>query len=320
MAIGSGKRKLAVVFGGSGFIGRYVVKRLANAGYVVRVAVRDPESAMALRPMGAVGQIVPLYAPVGHEALVARAAEGADVVVNLTGILAVARKGDFYKVHAEGAGRIARLAASSVARHLVHVSAIGADEHSSSDYAKSKAQGEAAVRAAFPRAVILRPSIVFGPEDAFFNRFAAMAGLSPIIPIVSGQTKFQPVYVADVADAVMAAIARADAAGCLFELGGPEVKSFRELIGYMLKCIGKHRRVVDLPLALAGVQAAVLERLPGKLLTRDQIKLLQHDNVVGPGALDLAALGIVATPMEMVVPQYLARYRPGGRRRPEFHN
>ncbi len=320
MAIGSAKRKLAVVFGGSGFIGRYVVKRLANAGYVVRVAVRDPESAMALRPMGAVGQIVPLYAPVGHEALVARATEGADVVVNLTGILAEAKKGDFYRVHAEGAGRIARLAASSVAQQFVHISAIGANAESASDYAKSKAQGEAAVKAVFPRAVILRPSIVFGAEDAFFNRFAAMAGLSPVIPIVSGQTKFQPVYVGDVADAVMAGLTRHDAAGCLFELGGPEVKTFRELMDYMLKCIGKHRRVVDLPLGLAGLQAAVLERLPGKLLTRDQIKLLQSDNIVELGALDLAALQIVATPMDMVVPQYLARYRPGGRRRPEFHN
>jgi len=320
MAAGSQTRKLAVVFGGSGFIGRYVVKRLAHAGYVVRVAVRDPEAAMGLRPMGAVGQIVPLYAPVGHEALVARATEGADVVINLTGILAEAKKGDFYRVHTEGAGRIARLAASSVARHFVHISAIGADAASDSDYAKSKAQGEAAVRAVFPNAVILRPSIVFGPEDQFFNRFAAMAGLSPVIPIVSAHTKFQPVYVGDVADAVMAGIERTGAAGCMFELGGPDVKTFRELMEYMLACIGKHRRVADLPLGLAGVQAALLERLPGKLLTRDQIKLLRRDNVVEPGALDLAALGVVATPMEMVVPQYLARFRPGGRRRPEFHN
>lgn len=320
MAIGSQTRKVAVVFGGSGFIGRYVVKRLANAGYIVRVAARDTEAAMALRPMGVVGQIVPLYAPLGQEALVARAVDGADVVINLTGILTEAKKGDFYRVHAEGAGRIARLAASSVARHFVQVSAIGADADSASDYARSKAQGEAAVRAVFAKAVILRPSIVFGPEDAFFNRFAAMAGLSPVIPIVSGSTKFQPVYVGDVADAVMAGLTRGDAAGQLYELGGPQVQSFRDLIDYMLRLIGKPRRVVDLPLGLAGLQAAILERLPGKLLTRDQIKLLQRDNVVEAGALDLAALGIVATPMDMVVPQYMARYRPGGRRRPEFHN
>ena len=234
------------------------------------------------------------------------------MVINLTGILAEPKNGDFYKVHAEGAGRIARLAASSIAQHLVHVSAIGADTASTSDYARSKGLGEEAVRAAFPSAVILRPSIVFGPEDAFFNRFAAMAGLSPVIPIVSGATKFQPVYVGDVAAAVLAGVEQANAAGCMFELGGPEVKSFRELIEYMLQLIGKSRQIIDLPLGLARVQAAVLERLPGKLLTRDQIKLLQNDNVVEPGALDLATLNIVPTPMGMVVPRYLARYRKGG--------
>jgi NADH dehydrogenase len=305
-------RNVAVVFGGSGFIGRYVVKRLAALGYVVRVAVRDPEGAMFLRPMGAVGQIVPLYAPVTQEAQVARATEGADVVVNLTGILAERKTGDFYRIHAEGAARIARLAASSVARHLVHVSAIGADPASNSDYARSKGRGEESVRSIFPRAVILRPSIVFGAEDAFFNRFAAMARLSPVLPIVSGKTRFQPVYAADVADAVLAGVARPDAAGCLFELGGPDVKTFRQLLEYMLHCIGLRREILDLPLPLARLQAALLERLPGKLLTRDQIKLLQRDNVVADGALDLAALDIVPTPMDMILPGYLRRFRPGG--------
>ncbi len=307
-------RMVAVVFGGSGFLGRYVVKRLARLGYIVRVAVRDTEAAMFLRPMGGVGQIVPLFAPTGEEAAVARAVEGADVVVNLTGILAEARKGDFFKVHAEGAARIARLSASSVARHLVHVSAIGAEAGSDSLYAQSKAQGEAQIRTIFPNAVILRPSVVFGPEDAFFNRFAAMAQVSPVVPIVSGESKFQPVYVGDVADAVLAALGRADAAGKLFELGGPDAMSFRALIAYMLTVIGRRRFVVDLPLGLAGLQAAVLERLPGKLLTTDQIKLLRRDNIVAPGALDLASLGVVATPMDMVVPDYLARFRPGGKR------
>jgi NADH dehydrogenase len=307
-------RRLATVFGGSGFIGRYVVKRLAAAGFVVRVAVRDPEGAMFLRPMGAVGQIVPLYAPVGQEALVARATEGADVVINLTGILAEAKKGDFYRVHTEGAGRIARLAASSVARHLIHISAIGADVKSASDYARSKALGEAAVRSAFPRAVILQPSILFGPEDGFFNRFAAMARISPILPIVGGKTRFQPVYVGDVADAVLAGVMRDDTAGCLFELGGPDVRTFKQLIEYMLKIIGKNREILDLPLPLARLQALFLERLPGKLLTGDQIKLLQRDNIVAEGALDLASLGIVPTPMDLILPGYLARFRKGGRR------
>jgi NADH dehydrogenase len=306
---------VATVFGGSGFLGRYVVKRLARLGYTVRVAVRDTEAAIFLRPMGAVGQIVPLFAPTGEEAAVARAVEGADVVVNLTGILAEARKGDFFRIHAEGAARIARLSASSVARHLVHVSAIGADAGSDSLYAQSKAKGEEAVRAVFPRAVILRPSVVFGPEDAFFNRFAAMAQVSPVIPIVAGESKFQPVYVADVADAVIAGVSRAGAAGKLFELGGPDVMSFRALIAYMLQVIGRPRRVLDLPLGLARVQASVLERLPGKLLTNDQIKLLRCDNVVAPGAFDLASLGIVATPMDMIVPDYLVRFRPGGKKR-----
>lgn len=306
-------RKLAAVFGGSGFLGRYVVKRLAAKGYVVRVAVRDVEGAMFLRPMGDVGQIVPLYAPLHEEALVARATEGADIVVNITGILAENRKGDFYRTHVEGAGRIARLAASSVAQRLVHISAIGADAASASLYARSKAAGEDAVRAAFPRAVILRPSIMFGAEDHFFNRFAAMAAISPVIPIVGGNTKFQPVYVADVADAVLAALSN-DSTGNTFELGGPEVKTFKELIEFMLKIIERKRTIIDLPIGLANLQARFLQRLPGKLLTTDQIKLLQRDNVVEKGALDLSSLGIVPTRMDLVLPAYLARYRPGGRR------
>jgi uncharacterized protein YbjT (DUF2867 family) len=237
------------------------------------------------------------------------------VVVNLTGILAEARRGDFFKIHAEGAARIARVSASSGVLHLVHVSAIGSDPTSESLYAQSKAKGEAAVREVFSKAVILRPSVVFGPEDAFFNRFAAMAQISPVIPIVSGASKFQPVYVGDVADAVLAGVERPDAAGRLFELGGPDVMSFRALLAYMLKVIGRERKILDLPLGLARMQAAVLERLPGKLLTTDQIKLLQCDNVVARGALDLASLGIVATPMDLVVPDYLVRFRPGGKTR-----
>jgi uncharacterized protein YbjT (DUF2867 family) len=304
----SAARKVATVFGGAGFLGRYVVKRLAAKGYIVRAAVRDVEAAMFLRPMGDVGQIVPLYAPLHEEALVARAIDGADVVINLTGILTERRKGDFMRTHAEGAGRIARLAGSTNARHLVHVSAIGADPQSPSLYGSSKAAGEEAVRAAFPRAVILRPSIIFGPEDHFFNRFAAMATISPIIPITGGGAKFQPVYVADVADAVLAALC-GDIAGNTFELAGPEVKTFKQLVEYMLKIIGRKRIVLDLPRGLANIQAQFLQRLPGKLLTTDQIKLLQHDNVVSEGALDLLSLAIIPTPMDLILPNYLARYR-----------
>ncbi len=309
-------RKVATVFGGSGFIGRYVVKRLAARGFVVRAAVRDPEGALSLKTMGEVGQIVPLYAPVEQDDLVKRAVEGADIVVTLAGILSEKRKGDFNRVHAEGAKRVALAAAHSGVQRLVHVSAIGADAASPSDYARSKALGEHSVRENFPNAVILRPSILFGAEDAFFNRFASMAMLSPVVPIVGGGTKFQPVYVGDVADAVMAAIELETAVGKIFELGGPWVKTFKELIEYMLKIIERHRRIIDLPEPLAKFNALFLERLPGKLLTLDQIKLLQRDNIVAPEALDLASLGITATPMDMIVPMYLARFRAGGQRAP----
>jgi NADH dehydrogenase len=307
-------RSVATVFGGSGFIGRYVVKRLAAQGHVVRVAVRDPEAALFLKPMGAVGQIVPLYAPIQDEAAVHRAVDGADLVVNLVGILAERRAGDFQRIHAEGAGRVARLAAATGAARLVHMSAIGADAAGRARYAMSKAAGEQAVRAAFPAATILRPSVVFGPEDMLFNRFATMAQRLWAMPVIAGATRFQPVYVGDVADAVMAGL-WADAPGATFELGGPRVLSMRELLAYVLAETERHRRLVAVPMWLARMKAAVLERLPGKLLTRDQLLMLQHDNVVAPGAPALADLGIVPTPIELVVPGYLRRFRPGGGRR-----
>lgn len=306
-------RQLATVFGGSGFIGRYVVKRLAQAGYVVRVAVRDPEAAMFLKTMGAVGQIVPMAAPVTDDAAVARAVAGADVVVNLVGILAERAAGDFQRIQAQGAGRVARAAAAAGVARFVQLSAIGADAGSASLYARSKAEGEAAVLAAMPLATILRPSLVFGAQDQFFNRFAGMAAISPALPVISGETKFQPVYVADVADAVMQAIARPEAWGKTYALGGPRVWSFRELLAYIVETIGRPRLLLNVPMAVARIQAAVLERLPGKLLTRDQLILLAQDNVVGdlPG---LAELGIAATPVEQIVPAQLARFRPQERK------
>lgn len=308
-------RNVATVFGGSGFIGRYVVKRLAQRGYVVRVAVRDPEAALFLKPMGAVGQVVPLFAAVTEEATVARAVEGADCVVNLVGILAEERRGAFDAVHAEGAGRIARLAAAAGASTLVHVSAIGADPASPSRYGASKASGEALVRTAFPAAVILRPSIVFGPEDQFFNRFAALAQLLPVMPVIAGDTRIQPVYVGDVADSVIAVLDRAGLAGGLYELGGPRVFSLRELLGYILTVTRRKRRPITIPASLARLEASILERLPGRLLTRDQLLMLARDNVVAPGMPGLPELGIVPTPVELVVPGYLRRYRPGGGKR-----
>jgi NADH dehydrogenase len=306
-------RSVATVFGGSGFIGRYVVKRLAAAGHVVRVAVRDTEAALFLKPMGAVGQIVLLRASVTDAAAVARAVEGASLVVNCVGILTEPRPGDFMRVHGEGAGTIARAAAAAGVQRLVQISAIGADAASPSLYAQSKAAGEAAVRAAFPSAVILRPSIVFGAEDQFFNRFAALARFSPVMPVIGGETKFQPVYVGDVADAVMVGLSRGD--GETYELGGPKVWSFRALLAYILEQTGRSRCLMTVPMGLARIQASFLEHVPGKPLTRDQLLLLQRDNVVPAGAKGFAELGIATTPVERIVPGMLRRFRPGGGQR-----
>ena len=307
-------RNVATVFGGSGFIGRYVVKRLAAAGHVVRVAVRDTEAALFLKPMGAVGQVVLLHTPVTDRVAVARATDGATLVVNLVGILAERRRGDFNSVVAEAAGTIATAATAAGVARLVHVSAIGADPASPSLYARSKGEGERAVRAAFPAATILRPSVVFGAEDQFFNRFGTMAQLLPIMPVIAGATKFQPVFVADVADAVIAALTRTDTPGQTYELGGPRVWTFRELLQFILQQTHRNRPLVEIPMFLAKLQAAVLEHMPGKPLTRDQLLLLAHDNVVTSGARGLPELGITPTPVEMIEPALLRRFRPGGGR------
>jgi len=304
-------RSVATVFGGSGFIGRYVVQRLCQAGHVVRAAVRDPEGALFLQPMGDVGQVVRLYCSLDDEPTVARAVAGADLVVNLVGILAERRRGDFHRIHAEGAGRVARLATAAGVGRMVHVSAIGADPASPSRYGASKGEGEAAVRDTFAAATVLRPSVVFGPEDGFLNRFGQMAQLLPVMPVIAGATRFQPVYVGDVADAVMAALTRADAPGALYELGGPKVLSFREIIAFVLRETRRRRPMLEIPMPLARLQAAVLERLPGRLLTRDQLILLGRDNVTTPGIPGLAELGVTPTPMELVT-DYLRRFRPGG--------
>ena len=249
-------RRVATVFGGAGFIGRHVVQRLAKQGWIVRVAGRDTEKAGRLRTLGAVAQVVPVAASVTDEASVARAVAGAEAVVNLVGILFERKPGDFTRIQAEGAGRVARLAAAAGARRLVHVSAIGADPASPSAYARTKAEGEAAVREAFPAATILRPSVVFGPEDQFFNRFGALAAMLPVMPVVCGATRFQPVYVGDVADAVMAAIEREDAQGRTYELGGPRVMTMREVLEFVLEHTGRRRPLVPMPDGLVRLQAA----------------------------------------------------------------
>jgi uncharacterized protein YbjT (DUF2867 family) len=308
-------RSVATVFGGSGFIGRYVVKRLAAQGHVVRVAGRDTERAKDLMTTGAVGQVVPLYVTLDNEASVHRAVEGADLVVNLVGILAERRAGDFQRIQGEGAGRVARAAAAAGAKRMVQLSAIGADPASPSGYGRSKAAGEAAVQAAFPAATILRPSVVFGAEDQFFNRFGSMAMLLPIMPVIEGGSRFQPVYVGDVADAVLAGLTRDDAAGRIYELGGPRVLTFRELLRYVLMETRRHRPLWTVPTGLARLQARLGELVPGKPFTRDQLAMLSRDTVVSAGMPGLEALGIVPTPMELVVPTYLDRYRVGGKRR-----
>ena len=304
---------IATVFGGSGFIGRYVVKRLAQRGYVVRVAVRDPEAAQFLKTTGTVGQIVPLKAPVTDEAGVTRAVRGAELVVNLVGILAESGAATFQAIHADGAGRVARLAAAAGVSRLVHLSSIGADPANPSRYGASKAAGEQAVRQGFPGATILRPSVIFGPEDNFFNRFAGMARMFPVMPVIAADTKLQPVFVGDVADAILAALTRPDALGGLYELGGPRVMTMRTLLNYIMKETGHQRPTIALSPCLARVQASILERLPGQLLTRDQLKMLARDNVVASGMPGLESLDIVATPIELIVPFYLRRFRPGGK-------
>ncbi len=309
-------RQVATVFGGAGFIGRYVVQRLAARGWVVRVAGRDPARARFLQTQGMVGQIVPLAANLSDEGQLARAIAGADLVVNLVGILAERASGDFQRVQAEGAERIARLAAAGGVVRLVHVSAIGADAASPSRYGRSKAEGEAAVRAAFPKATILRPSIVFGPEDQFFNRFAGLARMLPVMPVVAGKTRFQPVYVGDVADAVIAAAEREDALGKTYELAGPRVLTFRELLRFILDTTGHRRPLVELPEGLVKLQVSLGRYLPNPPLTEDQLLMLQRDNVAAPEMPGLADLGIAPKSIEAVVPGYLRRFRTGGGRRP----
>ncbi len=304
------------LFGGSGFIGRYVVQRLAEKGWVIRVAVRHPVRAKFLKPLGNVGQIVPIACDLTEDRQVRAALEGADAAVNFVGILFERGAQSFGAVQHEGARRAATIAAELGISDFVQLSAIGADPEGAAEYARSKGAGEAAVRAAIPRARILRPSIVFGPEDGFFNRFAAIARLAPALPLIGGgKTRFQPVYVADVADAVMRCLEDPATAGRTFELGGPAVLTFEELMELMLREIHRRRLLVPLPFWAAEIQGSLLEKLPiiDPPLTRDQVELLKSDNVVGAGAEGLEALGITPHALEVILPTYLDRYRPGGR-------
>jgi uncharacterized protein YbjT (DUF2867 family) len=308
---------LVTVFGGSGFLGRNVVRALCKRDYRIRVAVRRPELAGYLQPIGKVGQIHAVQANIRHPASIEAAMRDSHIAINLVGILAESGAQTFDAVQAKGAETIAK-AASAAGAHLVHVSAIGADENSASRYARSKAAGEKAVLAAVPSATILRPSVVFGPEDQFTNRFAALARISPALPLIGGgATKMQPVYVGDVARAVADAVDGKTKPGATYELGGPEALSLREIIEIILGITDRERMLVSLPFALAKLKAAFLQFAPGDLkLTPDQVELLRTDNVVSEAAkaagLTLEGLGITPDSLEGVAPQYLWRFRAAG--------
>ncbi len=316
MALKDKSETLVTVFGGSGFLGRHVVRALAQQQYRIRVAVRRPELCGHLRPMGRVGQIHAVQANLRYPDSVAAAVRDADVVINLVGILFERGRQRFDAVHAKGAEAVA-LAAKGVGASLVHVSAIGANENSPSSYAQSKAEGEKLVLAAVPAATIVRPSIVFGPEDDFFNRFAALARLAPALPLPGGgHTRFQPVFVGDVAEAIAKAVDGGTKPGAVYELGGPNVRTFKELMEFTLATIQRRRLLVPLPFGLMKLKAAVLQFAPKPLITPDQVELLKNDNVVSDAARHdgrtLESLGIIPESMEAIVPSYLWRFRKAG--------
>ena len=307
--------RLVTVFGGSGFVGRHLVKRLAAAGNRVCVAVRDVESAHFLKPMGDVGQIVPMLANVRDEESVWAAVQGADAVVFLVGILFGRGHQTFKSIHVAGAERVARAAVDNGVQRFIHISALGADLKSDSAYARTKALGEERVKAAYPEATIMRPSVVFGAEDQFFNRLAALARLSPILPIFgqglldAGRSRVQPIFVGDVGDAIVNVLDDPSSAGETYELGGPRIYSYREIMELVSRETGRKRLLVPVPYFAAKMKAAFLELLPCPPLTRDQLKLLATDNVVGENAKGLAELGVAPTSVEAIVPRYLKRYR-----------
>jgi len=331
-------RRVITVFGGSGFVGRHLVRRLAYGGALVRVCVRDIEAAAFLKPLGDVGQIVLMPTDVTNQGQVREALTGADEAVNLVGIMSEWGKRTFQRIHADAALTIAKTAAESGIKRLVHVSAIGADPESESRYGRSKAAGEAAARDAFPGVTIVRPGVMFGAEDKFFNMFAGLARFSPVLPVFGcpvipkvsvcacqdsrigidffgdGGTRMQPVFVGDVAEAICRALEDDNAVGKNYELGGPEVYSFKELMEITLAASGRRRLLVPVPFFWATFWAWFLEKWPAPLLTRDQVTLLKSDNVVGSDAMGLTELGIRPVSVRSILPTYLHRFRPPARR------
>jgi len=308
---------LITVIGGSGFVGRHVVRALARRGYRIRVACRRPDLAGHVQPLGTPGQVMPVQANVRYPASLAAACEGAHAVINLVGVLYDAGAQSFDAVHVFGAEASAKAAKAANARIFIQMSSVGANPESASDYARSKAEGEQRARAAFPGATVIRPSIIFGPEDGFFNRFAGLARMSPVLPLFGGgQTRFQPVFVGDVARAFARLVEHGELAGRTYELGGPEIMTFRELMDFTLATIERRRLMVPIPWAIARLMGAVIGLLPKPMLTMDQVELLKVDNVVSAEAESARAtfqgLGIVPEGIEAVVPAYLYRYRKAG--------
>ena len=309
--------KLVTIFGGSGFVGRYIARRLAKEGWRIRVAVRNPNEAMFVRPYGSVGQVEPVFCNIRDDASVASVLNGADAVVNCVGVLTEAGKNTFTAVQADGAERIARMAAAAGVARMVHISAIGADAASESEYSRTKAAGEAGVLAHMPNAITLRPSVIFGNEDEFFNRFAAMAGMGPILPIVGEDSRFQPVYVDDVAAAAVMGV-EGKAVG-VYELGGPDVQTMRELMHTTLGVVQRRSLVMNIPFWIAKIMATGFKVAQVCSLgiikapfTKDQIANLRNDNVVAEGAQGFDALGIRPAAMGAILPDYLWRFRPSG--------
>lgn len=309
--------KLVTIYGGSGFVGRYIARRMAKDGWRVRVAVRRPNEALFVKPYGVVGQVEPVFCNIRDDDSVRAAMAGADAVVNCVGTFDAGGQNNFDAVQAEGATRIARIAAEQGVATMVHLSALGADAEAESGYAASKGKGEAGVLEHMPNAMILRPSVIFGMEDEFFNRFGTMARLTPVLPLVGAETKFQPVYVDDVAQAACKGI-KGEASG-IYELGGPETRTFRELMQQMLTVIHRRKLLVNIPFFVAGPMASIMKvvdvlsmGLVPAQITRDQVTQLRHDNIVSGNHKGLSDLNIRATAPEAVMPDYLWRFRPSG--------
>jgi uncharacterized protein YbjT (DUF2867 family) len=304
--------ELVTVFGGSGFIGRTLVQHLAKAGYRVRVAVRRPNNALFVKPLGELGQVQLAQANVRNQPSVEAAVKDADYVVNLVSVLHESGNQTFENLHVKGSGIIAAACSRAGVKKLIQISSIGADEESGSKYARTKARGEKAVRENFPAATIIRPSVVFGPDDKFFNKFAGIAKIFRMLPVICGKTKMQPVYVGDVADAIASAIENDDAAGKIYEIGGPKIYEFRELLKMVNKYTEQNVPLIPIPKQLAYLKAFFLGMLPNPLITIDQVRLLEKDNVAGEGMPGLAELGVNAKPAEAIIPNYLVQHRPTG--------